>query len=336
MLRHPTYSKGKVAFTYLGDIWVANENGSGAERLTDNKARDLLPRFSPDGNLIAFSSSRAGSYDVYVIPATGGKPKQLTFHSADDMVVAWTPDGKKIIFQSARGEGVFPTVGTLYEVSADGGLEQPVNTDWGYWGSYSPDGAKFAFNRHPSVWNRQHYRGSYAADLWLEDVSAKKFTKLGDEDYKGNYLWPMYGRNGEIYYVADELPNEKSVKFGGADVMQEHQQHLGKISEKPGGKPVQVTHHTSGSLFLSQHFGGRQNYRVRGELRHLEAGRSQRQVDRDQASTLSPISKIPNYNWSRSTMRRSPSSFRRQAGASRFRPTERFSPSPPIAAKCSV
>ena len=29
LLRHPAYSKGKVAFSYLGDIWIANENGSG-------------------------------------------------------------------------------------------------------------------------------------------------------------------------------------------------------------------------------------------------------------------------------------------------------------------
>ena len=47
LLRHPTYSKGKVAFSYLGDLWIANENGSGAQRLTDNKARDVFPRFSP-------------------------------------------------------------------------------------------------------------------------------------------------------------------------------------------------------------------------------------------------------------------------------------------------
>src|SRR5277367_4017375 len=33
MLRHPTYSKGKVAFSYLGDIWIANENGSNIVRL---------------------------------------------------------------------------------------------------------------------------------------------------------------------------------------------------------------------------------------------------------------------------------------------------------------
>ena len=39
LLRHPTYSKGKVAFSYLGDIWIANEDGSGVLCLTDNRAR---------------------------------------------------------------------------------------------------------------------------------------------------------------------------------------------------------------------------------------------------------------------------------------------------------
>ena len=69
LLRHPTYSKGKVAFSYLGDIWIANENGAGVQRLTDNQAREIYPRFSPDGSMIAFSSNREGNYDVYVIPA---------------------------------------------------------------------------------------------------------------------------------------------------------------------------------------------------------------------------------------------------------------------------
>src|SRR6516164_7963480 len=123
LLRYPSYSKGKVAFSYLGDIWIANENGSGAQRLTDNKARDVYPRFSPDGNWIAFSSNRDGNYDVFVISATGGKPRQLTFHPADDNVVGWSADGKKVVFSSVRGKGAFPSVATLFEVSVDGGSE---------------------------------------------------------------------------------------------------------------------------------------------------------------------------------------------------------------------
>src|SRR5262249_18276111 len=102
LLRYPTISKGKVAFSHLGDIWIANDNGSDLQRLTDNSARDIYPRFSPDGKWIAFSSNRSGNNDVYLMPAGGGKPRQLTFHSADDIVVGWTPDSKKIIFWSTR------------------------------------------------------------------------------------------------------------------------------------------------------------------------------------------------------------------------------------------
>lgn len=248
LLRHPTYSKGKVAFSYLGDIWIAGENGAGALRLTDNKARDQFPRFSPDGQWIAFSSNRDGNYDVYLVAVNGGKPRQLTFNTADDNVVGWTPDGKKIIFSSTRGNGVFPSVATLWEISPEGGIEAPVKTDWGAWASYSPDGAKLAFTRHPATWSRKHYRGSYAADLWVQDLDSQKFTHLGDPDYKGNMLWPMYAAGGEIYFVSNELPDEKTLKPGSPEVMKSVN-NIWKISDK-GGRPVQVTHHADGNLFF--------------------------------------------------------------------------------------
>jgi tricorn protease len=247
LLRHPSYHNGKVAFSYLGDIWVANEDGSNVQRLTVHRARDIYPRFSPDGKWIAFSSNRYGNYDVFVIPADGGWAKQLTFHSAADLVVNWTPDSKKILFQSSRGL-MYPGIPNLYEVSIEGGLERAVPTDWGYWGGYSPDGSKLAFNRHPMVWWRQHYRGSYAADLWVMDVKAKKYTHLADGDYKGNYFWPMYAADGNIYFVSDRLPDESHVKPGSHEVLKSTN-NLWKIPEH-GGRAVQVTHHESGRLFF--------------------------------------------------------------------------------------
>ncbi len=247
LLRYPTYSKGKVAFSYLGDIWIANENGSDAHRLTVNRARDQYPRFSPDGQWVAFSSNRDGNYDVYVVSANGGEPRQLTFNSANDDVVGWSHDSKRIVFSSTRGNGAFPSVATLWEVPVDGGIERALNTDWGAYASYSPDGTKLAFQRHPSVWSRKHYRGSYAADLWVEELASKKFSKLGDEAYKGNMLWPMYGAGGEIYFVSNQLPNEP-VKPGSPEVMKSVN-NIWKISDR-GGKPAQVTHHTDGNLFF--------------------------------------------------------------------------------------
>jgi len=245
--RTPHYHNGKIVFSYLGDIWVVNEDGSNPRRLTVHTARDIMPRFSPDGRWIAFSSARYGNNDVFVMPASGGEPRQLTFHSAGDTVVGWSRDSKRVVFSSARGLN-YPGVPNLYEVSIDGGLERPLPTDWGWWGSYSPDGKRFAFNRHPMVWWRKHYRGSYAADLWVMEVERKSFQKLLDEnvpdEQKPNNFWPLYG-NGEIYFVSDR---EVAAKAGTAEVLKSTN-NIWRISDR-GGRPVQVTRHRSGSLFF--------------------------------------------------------------------------------------
>ena len=155
LARTPDFHAGKIAFSYLGDIWVVDEDGSNPHRLTDNVARDINPRFSPDGKWIAFSSPRFGNYDVFVIPAGGGTARRLTFHSGNDEVVGWTPDSKQVVFRASRGDGAFPGVATLYQVPVEGGRETSLPTDWGWWGSYSADGKRFAFNRHPSVLDAQ-------------------------------------------------------------------------------------------------------------------------------------------------------------------------------------
>jgi tricorn protease len=246
LARHPDYNAGKIAFSYLGDLWVANEDGTGAHRISDHTARDLYPRFSPDGKWIAFSSNRYGNNDVFVIPAAGGTAKQLTFHSGNDEVVGWTRDGKAVVFRASRGLGAFPNVATLHTIAIDGGQEQPLPTDWGWSGSFSPDGKSLVFNRHPSTWSRRHYRGSYAADLWVTNLTDKSYTKLlGDEKY--NRYWPMWGADDNIYFVADPLPNEKTLKPGSPEV-RTSVNNIYKIPAK-GGPPVQVTKHADGSLF---------------------------------------------------------------------------------------
>ena len=131
LLRHPTYSKGKVAFSYLGDhLDRQRKRLRRAAPHRQHRRATVFPRFSPDGNWIAFSSNREGNYDVYVIPATGGKPRQLTFHSADDNVVGWTPDGKNIIFTSAarqrRLPHASPRSGKFPPTAASSGPSPPI------------------------------------------------------------------------------------------------------------------------------------------------------------------------------------------------------------------
>src|SRR5207302_9236126 len=74
LVRYPHYHNGKVAFTYMGDIWTADESGKNVQRLTAHHARDTTPRFSPDGQWIAFSSDREGIFDVWIVIAAVGSP----------------------------------------------------------------------------------------------------------------------------------------------------------------------------------------------------------------------------------------------------------------------
>src|SRR5512139_449343 len=248
LARTPDYRAGKIAFSYLGDIWVVNEDGSNPVRITDHTARDVNPRFSPDGGWIAFSSNRYGNNDVFVIPATGGAPRRLTYHAGSEEVVGWTPDSEFVVFRASQGDGVFPNTATLYKVPAKGGLETPLPVDWGWWGSFSPDGRYFLFNRHPAVWSRKHYRGAYAADIWVADLQAKTYRQvLGGERF--NRFWPMWGPNGDIYFIGDPLPNEKAAKPGSPDVRQSRN-NIYKIAASGAGLPTQVTKHADGNVFF--------------------------------------------------------------------------------------
>ena len=213
LIRYPHFHEGTVVFSYLGDIWTARDDGSAIVRLTANKARDVYPRFSPDGTTVAFSSDRdGGGLDVYLIPAKGGAVKRLTNHSADDQVLGWTPDGKAVLFASQRGEGF---MGKLYTVAAVGGPARDAGPDMGVAGSFSPDGSKLAVNRKTQTYWRKHYRGAYQSDVTIMDVAAKTFKDVTDFD--GMDSWPLWGKDGFIYFVSDRDPNAQANLWRVAD-----------------------------------------------------------------------------------------------------------------------
>lgn len=198
LVRYPHYHDGRVTFSYLGDVWVANEDGTNVQRLTVHKARDVYPRFSPDGKWIAFSSDRNGNLDIYIMPATGGTVKGLTAHSADDTILNWTPDGRSVLFSSNRGEDFTPR---LYTVSVEGGMPLSAGADMGVQGSYSPDGRRLAYNQKAQSYWRKYYRGSFQSDVIVADIGAKRFANV--TEFEGMDSWPMWARDGFIYFVSD-------------------------------------------------------------------------------------------------------------------------------------
>ncbi|MFN2334915.1 MAG: hypothetical protein ABR550_10880, partial [Wenzhouxiangellaceae bacterium] len=107
MLRYPDIHDERVVFSYAGDLWSAGiDDDEPARRLTSHPGLELYPRFSPDGQSIAFTGQYRGDEQVFVIPAAGGEPRQLTFYptagplparwGTDHQVFGWTPDGTAV------------------------------------------------------------------------------------------------------------------------------------------------------------------------------------------------------------------------------------------------
>ena len=80
------------------DIYRKQIDGRTMVRLTSDPAEDVMPAISPDGRWIAFSSNRAGNWDVWLMPAEGGAATQLTSESDDELHPAFSPDGSRITY----------------------------------------------------------------------------------------------------------------------------------------------------------------------------------------------------------------------------------------------
>src|SRR5438046_9075408 len=100
LLRQPAIGGGHIAFSYGGDLWIVDDSGGEARRLTSDEGLEYFPRFSPDGKTIAFTGAYSGTKQVLVIEADGGTPRQLTFYNdvgplpprggIDNRVLDWT------------------------------------------------------------------------------------------------------------------------------------------------------------------------------------------------------------------------------------------------------
>ena len=86
------------------DLAVFDKDGGARRRLTDDPFRERLPRWSPDGKLVAFQSDRTGKFQIWTVNADGTNPRRITFTEKDGAVAAvFSPNGTRMIFTEAEG-----------------------------------------------------------------------------------------------------------------------------------------------------------------------------------------------------------------------------------------
>ncbi len=205
---HPTLSPdgSTMIFSYDGDLWKVDANGGVAYRLTAMEGSETSPRYSPDGKWVAFSANESGNSDVYIMPAQGGEIKQLTWHSASDEVYSWSWDSKEIYFTSSRANNF-----TTFKVNIEGGTPKRVfehffNTVHNV--AEMPSG-EILFNtswESYTMTHRKRYKGEFNPDIRMYNPATGEYKEL--TDYEGKDFWASVDRNGNIYFVSDEINDE--------------------------------------------------------------------------------------------------------------------------------
>jgi len=202
-IQYPDIAGGTIVFSWDRDLWTVPASGGVATRLTSHPGGENVPKFSPDGRLVAFTGQYEGN-NLYVMPATGGTPRRITFMGAGLQTVGWTPDGARVVFRSSH-ENTFRPITKLYTVAAGGGMPERMPMERGILCSYSPDATKLAYNRRGNeeyYWKR--YKGGQYTDIWLHDFKAGTYAPL--TDYVGKNAYPMWV-GGRIYFVSDRGAN---------------------------------------------------------------------------------------------------------------------------------
>ncbi|MBU81223.1 MAG: hypothetical protein CL724_07080 [Chloroflexi bacterium] len=94
------------------NIFSVAVSGGPTVQLTNSERSDTMPRWSPDGESLAFLSDREedGQRQVYLLPRRGGEARKLTDVQGDIpsprslSPMAWTADGRFISFLKVDGE----------------------------------------------------------------------------------------------------------------------------------------------------------------------------------------------------------------------------------------
>lgn len=152
------------------NIYEANLDGSGLNKLTSGSAYHAECAYSPDGEKIVYASNESGSMNLYVCQADGSNAHPLT--QSQDCYNGgpfFSPNGEWIVFRADRQE---KDLMQLFLIRLDGSEEKQLTFDqYVNWAPYwHPNGRMIAFT------TSKHGHRSY--QIYLIDIETKREYRL--------------------------------------------------------------------------------------------------------------------------------------------------------------
>ncbi|MEM7345384.1 MAG: protein kinase, partial [Chloroflexota bacterium] len=146
---YPTIgANGQLVFKGWGEtgngLRLTNVAIEGVQPVTD-AGEDTAPALSPNGQQVAFMSSRGGNWKIYIINIDGSDLQLLTDNGAENGLPTWSPDGRWIAFASNQGGSW-----AVWATTPDGRTQQTLFPMEG-----SPDGLVSADSNASRGWTEE-------------------------------------------------------------------------------------------------------------------------------------------------------------------------------------
>jgi Tol biopolymer transport system component len=212
-LDFPALKSGSYAVRIVGTATNCTVAGSATRTTVVAFGVASVERFAvtctPRISRILFSSTRAGTYDLYTIASTGSDVVVRLTSGVGALHGVWSPDGKRIAYHKLSADGRFD----IHVMNADGTNDVQLTSDPldDIYPQWSPDGTQIAFERTYQI-------GTPANAVWVmnADGSDQRGVKGG-----GRPAWSPDGTRIAFNASVDLGPNRiYTMRADGTDVVQ--------------------------------------------------------------------------------------------------------------------
>lgn len=189
------------------DLYIKRVNSKTVTQLTSGGSDNVMPDISPDGERIAFTTNRNGSWDVFVMPITGGQAVQITSDATDELHPTWSPDGTQLVF-CKLGETSGRWEMWVAEVQNP---SSPTFIGYGLFPHWCPIAGTGADGADKILFQLSRERGNRTFGLWTLDFGngvAGNPTEVSSEPSKA-FINPTWSPDGQWICFA-EIPSAGS------------------------------------------------------------------------------------------------------------------------------